>query len=172
MAWNSSISPDPCYLLRTPSPLGELEIFSNGQALTGLYFPEHKYQPALCALPGQNREELQAAAHWLDCYFAKRPLPPLPALEPQGTPFRRLIWNLLLEIPYGETVSYGALAKKAGEQLGKPNLSAQAVGGAVGHNPISIFIPCHRVVGADGSLTGYAGGLWRKQFLLELEQNS
>jgi methylated-DNA-[protein]-cysteine S-methyltransferase len=75
-----------------------------------------------------------------------------------------------LEIPYGQTVSYGALARKAGERLGKPKLSAQAVGGAVGHNPISILIPCHRVVGADGSLTGYAGGLWRKQFLLELER--
>ena len=90
-------------------------------------------------------------------------------LRPEGTEFRRLIWGLLLEIPYGKTVTYGALAKRAAEILGKPRMSAQAVGQAVGANPIAVIIPCHRVVGADGSLTGYAGGLHYKQALLQLE---
>ena len=90
-------------------------------------------------------------------------------MRPAGTAFRQLIWKLLLQIPYGKTVSYGELAKKAAAQLGKPHMSAQAVGQAVGANPIAIVIPCHRVVGADGSLTGYAGGIHYKKALLELE---
>ena len=88
----------------------------------------------------------------------------------QGTPFQKLIWELLLQIPYGETTTYGALAKKAAALLGRTSMSAQAAGGAVGHNKISLLIPCHRVVGRDHRLTGYAGGLERKKWLLELEQ--
>ena len=110
------------------------------------------------------------ATVWLDRYFAGEPLDPteLP-LSPEGSPFRQLIWQLLLQIPYGQTVSYGTLAKKAADILGKPKMSAQAVGQAVGANPIAVIIPCHRVVGADGALTGYAGGIHYKKALLELE---
>lgn len=91
-------------------------------------------------------------------------------LKPKGTDFRQLIWKLLLEIPYGETTTYGELGKKAAAILGRSSMSAQAVGGAVGHNPISIIVPCHRVVGSDGSLTGYAGGLEKKEGILEHER--
>jgi methylated-DNA-[protein]-cysteine S-methyltransferase len=104
---------------------------------------------------------------WLDDYFAGKTPPPLPPLAPAGTAFRRTVWKLLLEIPYGQTTTYGALARTLGERGN--STSARAVGGAVGHNPISILIPCHRVVGADGSLTGYAGGVDIKRKLLEWE---
>lgn len=93
-------------------------------------------------------------------------------LSPQGSEFAKLIWSLLCDIPYGETTTYGALAAKAAEAMGRAHMSAQAVGGAVGHNPISIIIPCHRVLGANGSLTGYAGGLERKLFLLNHERQT
>ena len=107
------------------------------------------------------------AEAWLDAYFAKWDLPPLPPLAPRGSEFRQEVWKLLREIPFGETTTYGALTERL-KAAGIP-ASPQAVGGAVGHNPISILIPCHRVVGADGSLTGYAGGVGKKRFLLELE---
>ena len=107
------------------------------------------------------------AAAWLDAYFAKQPLPDLPPLAPKGSDFRQAVWKLLLEIPYGQVTTYGALAQILRNR--GISAAAQAVGGAVGHNPISILIPCHRVVGADGSLTGYAGGVEKKRFLLALE---
>ena len=106
-------------------------------------------------------------ADWLDAYFSGASLPALPLLAPDGSPFRKAVWNLLLKIPYGRVTTYGALAGALREQ--GISAAAQAVGGAVGHNPISILIPCHRVVGANGSLTGYAGGIGKKQFLLTLE---
>lgn len=113
---------------------------------------------------------LDQTRDWLDRYFAgERPSPDELPLKPTGTAFRELVWKLLLEIPYAQTVSYGELAKKAARILGKPQMSAQAVGQAVGANPIAIIIPCHRVLGADGSLTGYAGGIQYKMALLELE---
>ena len=105
---------------------------------------------------------------WLEAYFSAAPLPDLPPLAPQGSPFRRRVWELLLTIPFGQTTTYGDLAAQL-KQTGIP-ASAQAVGGAVGRNPISILIPCHRVIGANGALTGYAGGIDAKRFLLELEQ--
>lgn len=107
---------------------------------------------------------------WLDRYFAgERPAPGELPLAPEGGEFRQIVWRLLCEIPYGETTTYGALAVQAAAELGRPSMSAQAVGGAVGHNPISIVIPCHRVLGVNGSLTGYAGGLEAKRYLLRLE---
>ena len=116
------------------------------------------------------RPILEQTKNWLDRYFAgQAPSPDELPLRPEGTPIRRLVWKLLLEIPYGETVTYGDLAKKAACRLGKAAMSAQAVGQAVGRNPIAIIIPCHRCMGSDGSLTGYAGGVHYKQFLLALE---
>ena len=160
------------YIARCPSPLGELLLASDGDAVTGLWFegqrsfaatldPEHEERP----LP-----VFEAAAAWLDRYFARRDPGPTPPLAPRGTPFQREVWDLLRQIPYGETRSYGDLARELAARRGLPSLSAQAVGGAVGRNAISILIPCHRCVGADGSLTGYAGGLDRKAALLRLER--
>ena len=109
------------------------------------------------------------ARRWLDVYFSGREPDFTPPLHPVGSPFRRAVWELLLQIPYGQTTTYGALAQQLAAKQGKTRMSAQAVGGAVGHNEISIIIPCHRVVGTSGSLTGYAGGIEKKVRLLQLE---
>ena len=151
-----------------PSPLGEIALVCDDAALLHLSLPGQKGF-AHAAEAGEHPILVQAA-RWLDSYFAGgAPSPAALPLRPEGTDFRRLIWGLLLEIPYGKTVSYGALAKRAAEISGKARLSAQAVGQAVGANPIAIVIPCHRCVGADGSLTGYAGGIHYKKALLQLE---
>lgn len=152
------------------SPLGTLTLAGSEEALTGLWLPGQKYFAATLPSDALRRDDLpvfRQAVSWLDAYFAGRPLPALPPLAPVGSDFRQAVWQLLLEIPYGETTTYGTLAR----QLCQRGISAapQAVGGAVGHNPISILIPCHRCVGADGSLTGYAGGVEKKRFLLTLE---
>ena len=122
----------------------------------------------------EYREEqtpiLLETTHWLDIYFSGEVPGFLPPLHPVGTAFRQAVWQILLEIPYGQTATYGGLAARLARERGIPRMSAQAIGGAVGHNPIALIIPCHRVVGADGSLTGYAGGLDRKRKLLELEK--
>lgn len=157
-------------LAKLPSPLGPLTLASDGEALTGLWLEGQKYYAAGLGPDVRECPDLpvfRQAAAWLDAYFAKRDLPPPPPLAPVGSAFRQRVWKLLLEIPYGGTSTYGALAERL-KAAGVP-ASPQAVGGAVGHNPISILIPCHRVVGADGGLTGYAGGVEKKRFLLELE---
>ena len=151
-----------------PSPLGQITLVCDEDALVSLSLPGQKGF-AGAAEYGEHPILTQAMA-WLDDYFAgNAPSPATLPLRPEGTAFRRLIWELLLEIPYGKTAAYGALAKQAAEILGKPRMSAQAVGQAVGANPIAIVIPCHRCVGADGSLTGYAGGIHYKKALLQLE---
>ena len=151
-----------------PSPLGEITLVCDEGALLSLSLPGQRAFPH--AAENGEHPILAQAKQWLDAYFAgNAPSPAALPLRPEGTEFRRLIWGLLLEIPYGKTVTYGDLAKKAAEILGKPRMSAQAVGQAVGSNPIAIVIPCHRVVGADGSLTGYAGGIHYKKALLQLE---
>ena len=155
---------------RLPSPLGALLLAADGKALTGLWFAD---QPDCPAAPGEAFAAcpvFDQTERWLEIYFAGRAPSFSPPLRLEGTPFRRAVWELLLRIPFGETVSYGALAALTAEKLGLPRMSARAVGGAVGHNPISIIVPCHRVVGADGSLTGYAGGTERKRYLLRLER--
>ena len=122
--------------------------------------------------PGGREGEhpfLSEAERWLDCYFSGHEPEFQPPIHWSGTPFQQTVWGLLRQIPYGATITYGELAVRAAEQLGRPGMSAQAVGGAVARNPISVLVPCHRVVGADGSLTGYAGGLERKRRLLDLE---
>ena len=157
-------------LTRYVSPLGTIFLAADNGALAGLWLEGQKYFAATLDEAAVERDDLpvfRQAAAWLDAYFAKAPLPALPPLAPQGSPFRQAVWRLLLEIPYGTVTTYGALARTLrGQGI---SAAAQAVGGAVGHNPISILIPCHRVVGSDGSLTGYAGGVANKQFLLELE---
>ena len=150
--------------------LGDLLIVAEGDALTGVYFPEHRYPPAAAELGEDTGAESQDAvlaetARQLREYLAGERTSFDLALAPRGDEFSLQVWNLLLDIPFGETTSYGALAK----QLGNPGV-AQRVGQAVGHNPVSIIVPCHRVLGADGSLTGYAGGLTRKRALLQLEE--
>ena len=152
-----------------PSPLGPLTLAAQGDALTGLWLEGQKYFRA--GVPEDAAEAdlpvFRQAEAYLAAYFAAAPLPPLPPLAPAGTAFQRAVWDLLREIPRGMTLTYGWLA----EELRRRGTAAapRAVGAAVGRNPISILIPCHRVVGADGSLTGYAGGLERKKFLLALE---
>lgn len=157
------------YQLTIPSPLGPVTLASDGKALAGLWFEGQKYFGA-----GFQQEITESdkppvfkqTADWLQRYFAaERPLISELPLAPTGGQFRQKVWNALCQIPYGQTVTYGELSKK----LGFEKMSAQAVGGAVAHNPISIVIPCHRVIGADGSLTGYAGGLDKKIWLLRHE---
>ena len=143
-----------------PSPVGTLYLTADAGGLTGLWMHPEKTE----VFP-----VLSQAAHWLDGYFAGMPGTPDFSLNPHGTAFQRQVWQLLLDIPYGQTRTYGELARKMAALTGKKKMSAQAVGQAVGRNPISILIPCHRVIGTNGSLTGYAGGLDKKKWLLHHE---
>ena len=152
-------------LTRYESPLGSLLLAADQTGLTGLWFVGQKYFPSFSDGDFFENESpvLTEANHWLSLYFSGKEPDFLPSLHPQGSSFRQAVWNVLLTIPRGQTMTYGEIARRLNVR------SAQAVGGAVGHNPISILIPCHRVVGSDGSLTGYAGGLARKEWLLHLE---
>ena len=154
------------------SPLGKILLAADEEGMTGVWFEAQKYFAA--KLPPENEEGtmpvLGDACRWLDVYFSGREPDFTPKLHLIGSDFRQAVWALLLQIPYGQTVTYGELARQLAEKQGRPRMSAQAVGGAVGHNKISIIIPCHRVVGTGGSLTGYAGGIDRKVKLLALEQ--
>ncbi len=159
------------YTCKYVSPLGSITIAGDEYGLTGLWFDGQKYFAA--TLPAEHEEQMlpifRETSEWLDCYFNGRDPGFTPTLRPTGTPFRLEVWNILCRIPYGETVTYKEIAEEVAYAHGTESMSAQAVGGAVGHNPISIIIPCHRVVGRDGSLTGYAGGITRKTRLLALE---
>lgn len=163
------------YSTTCPSSLGVLTLAcdSSGGSLTGLWLEGQKYYGS--TISGEMREKsgmpvFDRTKDWLDRYFAgERPRVDELALAPAGSVFRREVWRILCEIPYGEVITYGDVAKKAAERLGRAGMSGQAAGGAVAHNPISIIIPCHRVVGANGSLTGYAGGIQNKIKLLTLE---
>lgn len=153
------------------APYGRYVMAAEDGALTGLWLEGQKYFPSDLPEPsGEEAEIFARTRRWLDAYFAGRQ-PDVSALPiaPRGSAFAQSVWQLLLEIPYGQTVTYGQLAKRLAEQRGLTRMSAQAVGGAVGHNPISVIIPCHRVLGAKNRLTGYAGGLDVKTFLLKLE---
>ena len=153
------------------SPLGRIQMASDEIGLTVLYFEGAKYDADRLSAGCLEQETkiLSAGKRWLDLYFGGKNPDFLPPLHPKGSAFQMTVWNMLLEIPYGKTISYGEIARKIAEKRGISRMSAQAVGGAVGRNPIAIIIPCHRVVGADGSLTGYAGGIDKKIKLLELE---
>ncbi|MDR1701303.1 MAG: methylated-DNA--[protein]-cysteine S-methyltransferase [Sporomusaceae bacterium] len=155
------------------SPLGLITLASDGQSLTGLWLAGQKYHgdTIFTTLTENNTLPIfTAAQNWLERYFNNNqpPISELP-LAPVGSAFRQSVWKILIQIPYGQVITYGDIAKKMAAQLSKKTMSSQAVGGAVGHNPISIIIPCHRVVGSNGSLTGYAGGIPLKIKLLELE---
>ena len=154
------------------SPLGKILLAAEEEQITGLWFWGQKYFPQRLEgeAPAQGCAVLEQAKRWLCRYFAGERPEPFQQLLLRGTPFQREVWQLLRQIPYGETVTYGELSKVLAGRRGVPRFSAQAVGGAVGRNPISLLVPCHRVVGAGGSLTGYAGGLERKRRLLELER--
>ena len=158
---------------RYPSPIGSITMSSNGTALTGLWFDGQKYFAQTLSKPYEEKllPVFEETIKWLDIYFSGEIPDFTPELSVHSTPFRKAVYDILLTIPYGQTMTYGEIAEIHAQQTGKKKMSAHAVGGAVGHNPISIIIPCHRVVGADGSLTGYAGGIDRKKFLLELEGN-
>ena len=166
------------YTTHYDSPLGDITIASDGATLTGLWFDGQKYYAATLPDAPLEKTDLPVFAEtrrWLDLYFAGKCPYFTPSLAPTGTPFRQKVWNLLLDIPYGKTTTYGEIANRIVETFHETSLhpihmSPQAVGNAVGHNPISIIIPCHRVVGANGALTGYAGGLERKAWLLQIER--
>ncbi len=165
--------------------LGDMLIRADETGLTGIWFLNQRYFPqdaqetsvnsdgreSLRSEEGRQSLHLEAARRWLDIYFSGGIPDFTPALHLMGTPFQLKIWNLLLEIPYGETITYGGLWKKysVGTASARNN-GGHAVGGAVGRNPVSIIVPCHRVMGAGGKLTGYGGGLWRKETLLALEK--
>lgn len=186
------------YEIKYRAPVGILTLISDRESLLSLKFEIERYpfplpeNGRLTVLPayskggegsgspgqkgaalGQDENQLPKpigqAVSWLDCYFSGQKPEALPPVRLEGSEFRLQVWRELLTIPYGTTVTYGSIAKKLAREQGRSHMSAQAVGGAVGHNPIGIIIPCHRVVGADGSLTGFGGGLEVKRALLELE---
>nr|WP_295161214.1 methylated-DNA--[protein]-cysteine S-methyltransferase [uncultured Methanobrevibacter sp.] len=149
------------------SPLGKMLIVSDGEAICGVWFYGQKHFPSLEHESDDSLAIFQEVKKWFDDYFSGKNPKINFKLNPRGTDFRIKVWKILSEIEYGETLTYGEIASRI-----SPKMSAQAVGGAVGHNPISILIPCHRVLGADGKLTGYAGGIDRKVKLLNLEKIS
>ncbi len=159
------------YISKYSSPLGGITLASNGKELTGLWFDGQKYFAD--NLPNEREEKdlpiFAETKKWLDIYFSGKAPDFTPPVAMEGiSPFRRRVWEIMLEIPFGKTLSYGEIAKRIEKETGK-RASAQAVGGAVGHNSVSLVIPCHRVVGANGSLTGYAGGIDKKIALLKME---
>lgn len=159
------------YTHQYASSLGNITAASDGETLIGLWFERQKHSADISGCE-PNEKSLPIFAEtdqWLDIYFSGHEPNFTPALSIKTTEFRKIVWEILLTIPFGQTMTYGEIAKMAAKKRGLAQMSAQAIGGAVGHNPISLIIPCHRVVGKDGRLTGYAGGIQKKKFLLELE---
>lgn len=159
------------FISKYKSPVGEITIASNGEMLTGLWLDGQK-NFADTLLENYEEKDLpvfEQTKKWLDIYFSGKAPDFTPPLDMGGiSPFRKRVWEIMLEIPFGQTSTYGKIAKQIAEETGK-KVSGQAVGGAVGHNSISLVIPCHRVVGTNGGLTGYAGGIDKKIKLLRLE---
>lgn len=161
------------YVTTYDSPIGIISMVSDGKDLSGLWLEGQTNLGGIDPDKTTEKGDLPVFAKtrdWLDSYFAgENPSADELDLSPSGSEFRKKVWDILLEIPYGQLTTYGDIAKQMAKSMNKPTMSAQAVGGAVGHNPISIIIPCHRVVGTGGSLTGYDGGINFKIKLLELE---
>lgn len=159
------------YIQYYDSPLGRILLAADDEGLTGLWFEGQKYYAHSLGRDHQEKSTpvLEAAEKWLDTYFSGKNPGTFRPLHMLGTDFRKSVWKILLTIPYGETMTYGEIAKRMAGKGDLRHISAQAVGGAVGHNEISIIIPCHRVIGRNGSLTGYAGGVGKKASLLRLE---
>ena len=159
------------YIHYYSSPLGGITLASDGSALTGLWFDGQKYYADSLSTDCKEKAlpVFEQTEQWLDFYFSGKKPDFTPPLSMRTTEFRRAVWKTMLAIPYGKTMTYGEIANRLAKQQGLRHMSAQAVGGAVAHNAVSLIIPCHRVVGTNGSLTGYAGGIEKKIKLLELE---
>lgn len=160
------------YTYHYQSPLGGITLSSNGTELTGLWFDGQKYFGDTLSKEFEEKSLpiFEQSVRWLDIYFSGKTPDFTPPLCMQTTPFRKAVWEIMLTIPFGKTMTYGEIAERIAKQKGLSKMSAQAVGGAVGHNSISLIIPCHRVVGTNGSLTGYSGGIEKKVQLLKLEK--
>lgn len=160
------------YISHYPSPVGNILLAADETGLTGLWFEGQKYFPHHLDKEALEKELpiFEHTKKWLDIYFSGKEPDFTPPLHFEGTTFQNQVWKILCSIPYGQTMTYGEIAKQLARENNVPRMSAQAVGGAVGHNEISIIIPCHRVVGSNGSLTGYAGGIDKKIKLLQLEK--
>lgn len=160
------------YTQHYDSPLGSIMLASDGRNLTGLWFDGQAHFGSTLNKTNvaQNLPVFQETVRWLDLYFSGVNPDFLPPLHLRGTTFQQEVWEILLQIPYGKTMTYGEIAAVLAKQRGLSSMSAQAVGNAVGRNPISLIVPCHRVVGSKGKLTGYAGGIEKKQWLLQLEK--
>jgi len=162
------------YTQNINSPIGTLTVSSDGTNITGLWIEGQKYFARTLETDAleKNLPIFERVREWLDIYFSGKKPDFMPPLMPKGSSFQKSVWDALCKIPYGNTTTYGKIANEIGQiNNGKPT-SARAVGGAVGHNPISILIPCHRVVGKNNDLTGYAGGLHRKMALLKIEEEN
>ena len=159
------------YTCTYESSVGDMLLAADEIGLTGLWFVGQKYFARTLPDERVSKETpiLKEAKKWLDIYFSGREPDFTPPLHPAGSPFRQSVWEILLQIPYGQTTTYREIARRLAKMQNTTHMSAQAVGGAVGHNEISVIIPCHRVVGTNGSLTGYAGGIDKKVSLLKLE---
>ena len=161
------------YTAYDDSPLGRITLASDGKALTGLWFDGQKHFAEGLSSCHTQRDDLplfKDVRTWLSSFFCGIEPPFTPPLNPKGSDFQQCVWKQLLSIPFGETMTYGELAQRVARVRGLSSMSAQAVGGAVARNPISLIIPCHRVVGTNGSLTGYAAGIDRKAWLLQMEK--
>lgn len=160
------------YIHHYQSPIGGITMASDGDALIGLWLDGQKYF-ADTRTPKPQEKDLpifKLTDQWLDIYFSGKAPDFTPKIKMKTTPFRKMVWEIMLKIPFGQTMTYGQIAAQIARQKGLKQMSAQAVGGAVGHNSISLIIPCHRVIGSNGQLTGYAGGLDKKTKLLQLEK--
>ena len=159
------------YLAYYESPLGKIILRSDGKSLTGLCFESQKYQTSsMDEVLNDDLPIFKKTIDWLDIYFGGGIPSFTPSLSLSGTEFQKEVWNILKDIPYGQTMTYGEVAEIIAKRRNIERMSSQAVGQAVGHNPIAIIIPCHRIVGANGKMTGYAGGIDKKIALLNLEK--